>query len=222
VVYDVVQQVFNGTMERGYNRHLAVDLFENAKITETIIEGQQKSDKSQAEFNLRLGYMGHLTLIAEEVVKFAERVPPESLSQSILDKVTAPDWVEYVEHILAETRERDNAILGGVRPDLSLGPRQAVLNAVNAGQIGGIGGSLAALTGNSNSLTLENVELNNQTSNTSGYIFSGSALMSGFNHGSSDEEDEDGDEGETERRTSILDDSDQVGEVSFDDIEMSY
>jgi SIT4-associating protein SAP185/190 len=210
-------------MERGYNRHLAIDLFENAKITETIIEGQQKSDTSQAEFNLRLGYMGHLTLIAEEVVKFAERVPPESLSQSILDKVTAADWIEYVEHILAETRERDNAILGGVRPDLSLGPRQAVINAVNAGQIGGIGGSLAALTGgNSNSLTLENVELNNQTSTTSGYIFSGSALMSGFNHGSSDEEDEDGDDGETERRTSILDDSDQVGEVSFDDIEMSY
>jgi hypothetical protein len=27
VVYDVVQQVFNGTLDRGYNRTLALDLF---------------------------------------------------------------------------------------------------------------------------------------------------------------------------------------------------
>jgi SIT4-associating protein SAP185/190 len=227
VVYDVVQQVFNGQMERGFNRSLAIDLFSTAKITDRIMEGQQASDKAQSESNMRLGYMGHLTLIAEEVVKFAERIPPESFSQLVLDTVTTPEWIDYVEHTLAETRERDNAILGGVRPDVSLGPRQAVLNAVGASQvIGGLGGSLAGLTGGSN--LMENVELTGNAnaagsagSNT-GYLFSGSSLMSGFSHGSSDEEDEDMEDGELERRSSIIDDSDQVGEVSFDDTDMSY
>jgi SIT4-associating protein SAP185/190 len=227
VVYDVVQQVFNGQMERGFNRSLAIDLFSTAKITDRIMEGQQASDKAQSESNMRLGYMGHLTLIAEEVVKFAERIPPESFSQLVLDTVTTPEWIDYVEHTLAETRERDNAILGGVRPDVSLGPRQAVLNAVGASQvIGGLGGSLAGLTGGSN--LMENVELTGNAnaagsagSNT-GYLFSGSSLMSGFSHGSSDEEDEDMEDGELDRRSSIIDDSDQVGEVSFDDTDMSY
>lgn len=133
MVYDVVQQVFNGQMERGFNRSLAINLFETGRITERIIEGQANSDKSQAETNMRLGYMGHLTLIAEEVVKFTERHPPELLSQTVVDKVISQEWSDYVENTLAETRERDNAILGGVRPDMAGGPRQAVLNAVSGG-----------------------------------------------------------------------------------------
>ena len=136
VVYDVVQQVFNGQMERGFNRSLAIDLFETGRITERIIEGQVKSDKAQAERNMRLGYMGHLTLIAEEVVKFTERHPPELLSQSVVDKVLSREWYDYVDKTLAETRERDNAILGGVRPDMAGGSRQAVLNAVGGAGAG--------------------------------------------------------------------------------------
>ena len=127
-------------MERGFNRSLAIDLFETGRITERIIEGQTKSDKAQAATNMRLGYMGHLTLIAEEVVKFTERHPPELLSQSVVDKVLSHEWNDYVENTLAETRERDNAILGGVRPDMVGGPRQAVLSAVGAGNGGGDGG----------------------------------------------------------------------------------
>ena len=61
--------------------------------------------------------MGHLTLIAEEVVKFTERHPPELLGNAVLSAVMKDAWIEYVEQTLAETRERDNAILGGVRPD---------------------------------------------------------------------------------------------------------
>jgi SIT4-associating protein SAP185/190 len=212
-------------MNRGFNRSLAIDLFETGRITERIVEGQQASDKAQAESRMRLGYMGHLTLIAEEVVKFSERHPPELLSQSVIDKVMNQQWIEYVEQTLAETRERDNAILGGVRPDLSVGPRQAVLNAVNAAQ--GYGGNtnsaLAGLQG-ANTLGLDSAELQNATSSSGGYLFSGSSLLSGFNHGSSDEEDEEmGEEGESlQRVTTPLDDSDQVGELSFEDVDMDY
>lgn len=216
-------------MDRGYNRSLAIDLFETGRVTGKIIEGQKASDKSQAETNMRLGYMGHLTLIAEEVVKFTERHPAELLSQTVLDKVMGQAWIDYVEQTLAETRERDNAILGGVRPDMALGPRQAVLNAVNAASNFNNGSSLTS-TGLSNSGTvgLDSMDLTNAGNASGGaYGLSGGSLLSGFNN-SSDEEDEEMDEGDESRQSSLpppshaVDDDDQVGELSFDDVDMDY
>lgn len=226
VVYDVVQQVFNGQMDRGFNRSLAIDLFDTGRITERIIEGQQASDKAQSETSMRLGYMGHLTLIAEEVLKFTERHPAELLSQSVLDKVMSQSWVDYVEQTLAETRERDNAILGGVRPDMSVGPRQAVLNAVNAASnFGGDGGgsslSNASLSGIGN-VGLDSMELTNSDNSGGGYTFGSGTLLSGFTN-SSDEEDEEMDEADGEReRIAPVSESEQVGELSFEDVEMDY
>jgi SIT4-associating protein SAP185/190 len=198
-VYDVVQQVFNGQMDRGFNRCVAIDLFETGRITEQIIEGQQASDKAQQETHMRLGYMGHLTLIAEEVLKFTERHTEDTLSRSVIDKVHSEDWVDYVENILSETRERDNAILGGVRPDTGVGPRQAVLNAVNAASnFGGDGSGLSNATlANSGNIGLDSMELANQDdTGGGGYTFSGGSLLSGFTN-SSDEEDEDMDDAYT-------------------------
>lgn len=126
VVYDIVQQVFNGPMDRSFNPTLAVSLFESADVTNAIINGQNRSEESQAKSKTRMGYMGHLTLIAEEVVKFTERNPPELLSELVLDRVMSQDWINYVEGALAETRERDNAILGGVRPEVAMSNRAAM------------------------------------------------------------------------------------------------
>ncbi len=201
VVYDVVQQVFNGPMERGYNRSVAINLFESGSITEQIVEGQRRSDEAQQKKNMRLGYMGHLTLVAEEVVKFSERHPAELLSQTVMDKVLEKPWIDYVEQILSETRERDNAILGGVRPDMSIGPRQAVLNAVNASQ--GFGNSSALANAGLNGgiggqQGLDSIELSNNGSASSAAFGSGSgSLLSGFGS-SSDDEDEEMDEAEEE------------------------
>lgn len=224
VVYDVVQQVFNGAMDRGYNCHLALDVFATGRITEKIVDGQKASDQAQKEQKVRLGYMGHLTLIAEEVVKFADRQPPEDLSQMLVDKVTSPDWTHYVEHVLAETRDRDNAILGGVRPDVAGGPRQAVLNAVNAAQ-GGFGSSgsnvlASAGLGGQSATGLDSMDLAN-----AGNPSYGSGLPRGFG-GSDDDEDEEMEEVEhsadESRAGAGLDEDEQVGELSFDDIDMEY
>merc|ERR1712000_151154 len=192
VVYDVVQQVFNGPMDRGFNRSLAIDLFETGDITMRIVDGQKKSDEAQEKSKMRLGYMGHLTLIAEEVVKFTERHPPELLSDSVLDKVMNGEWVTYVEVTLAETRERDNAILGGVRPDMSVGPRQAVMNAVNAATNFGGASSALADAGLNGSAGLDSIDLANGNG-TSAFTLSGGTLLSGFGS-SSDEEDDEMDE----------------------------
>ncbi len=194
MVYDVVQQVFNGPMDRGFNRSLAIDLFETGDITMRIVDGQKKSDEAQEKHRMRLGYMGHLTLIAEEVVKFTERHPPELLSDSVLEKVMNGEWITYVEVTLAETRERDNAILGGVRPDMSVGPRQAVMNTVNAGN--NFGGASSALieAGLNGAGGLDSIDLANGNGVTgSAFTLSGGPLLSGFGS-SSDEEDDEMDE----------------------------
>ncbi|KTW25981.1 hypothetical protein T552_03255 [Pneumocystis carinii B80] len=117
VVYDIIQQVFNAPMDEKYCCALVLDLFSEGKICEKIIQGQKDNDDTISKpCGVRLGYMGHLTLIAEEVVKFTKRYSPHTISPIIAEKVLSTQWIDYIEHSLTETREKDNAILGGVRP----------------------------------------------------------------------------------------------------------
>ena len=212
-------------MDRGFNRQLAIDLFETGNITMRIVDGQRKSDESEQTKRMRLGYMGHLTLIAEEVVKFTERHPPELLSESVLEKVMNGEWITYVEVTLTETRERDNAILGGVRPDMSVGPRQAVMNAVNAAN--NFGGASSALTeAGLNGSALDSIDLAN--GNGASFTLSGGALHSGFGS-SSDEEDDEMDE-DNDEEGSRNSGAAEVGQTlppapnldKFDDAEVDY
>ena len=205
-------------MDRGFNRSLAIDLFQTGRVTERIIEGQAQSDEAQRTNNMRLGYMGHLTLVAEEVVKFSDRHPPEILSNIVLDRVTSPQWSDYVENTLSETRERDNAILGGVRPDMSLGPRQAVLNAVNAahGFGGGASTALANAGLNGNVDTMDLGSNGSGTSNGGFGLSSGSSLLSGFGSSSDEEDEEMEDMEDADGGTG----QDSVGEMRSSDVVM--
>ncbi|KAI0014752.1 SAPS-domain-containing protein [Xylariomycetidae sp. FL0641] len=204
VVYDIVQQVFNGPMVRGYNPTLAISLFEAADVTNAIIHGQAASEQSQTEHKTRMGYMGHLTLIAEEVVKFTERNPPELLSELVLDRVMSQEWINYVEGALAETRERDNAILGGVRPEVALSNRaQMAGNGLGGmglsslglgGAQGGGGGSNAlaeaGLNGGGGGGSGTDMQDNGSNSSLGPFSIS-SGLLSGSGFGSSSDEEED-------------------------------
>ena len=176
-------------MDKGFNSSLAVDLFKTGRITERIVEGQERSDEAQKKNNMRLGYMGHLTLIAEEVVKFGDRNSTDTMHQDVLEKVSSEQWNNYVNHTLAETRERDNAILGGVRPEVNVGPRQAVLNAVNAANGFNSGSNALAQAGLNGNTGLDSMDLASNGSATSSAFGSGGSLLSGFGS-SSDEEDE--------------------------------
>ncbi|KAI0891283.1 SAPS-domain-containing protein [Annulohypoxylon nitens] len=198
VVYDIVQQVFNGPMDRGYNPTLAISLFEAADITNAIINGQASSEQSQARNKTRMGYMGHLTLIAEEVVKFTERNPPELLSELVLDRVMSQDWINYVEGALAETRERDNAILGGIRPEVALNNRAQMagnglggMGLSSLGLGGGQGGGSSALAeaGLNGGAGME-IQDNGSGSSLGPFSIS-SGLLSGSGFGSSSDEEED-------------------------------
>lgn len=191
-MYDVVQQVFNGPMERGYNRLLAINVFETGQITKAIVEGQRRNDETQRTKRIRLGYMGHLTLVAEEVVKFSERHPPELLSRSVMDSVLNPEWIDYVEQTLSETRERDNAILGGVRPDMAIGPRQAAMNSSSSNQGFSNSSALAeaGLNGGIGGSTFQGFDINQGSVSGGAFGGGGTSLLSGFASSSDDEDEE--------------------------------
>ena len=231
-MYDVVQQVFNGTLERGYNRTLALNLFSESScqqlasthdITQRVLDGQKASDESQKDRGMRLGYMGHLTLIAEEVCKFAERHAPELLGEQVMQRVMRQEWVHYVEGTLTETRDKDNAVLGGVRPE----------NAMSVRAMGGGGGSLLGQSSlgsnNANSSALasaglgvpaDSLALQDPGAGGSYDMGAGSSgLLSGFGDGEDDDED---DGIEAERRERAVSDEEQVGELSFDDVDMNF
>ncbi|SCU83155.1 LADA_0C09868g1_1 [Lachancea dasiensis] len=115
VVFDIVQQIFNGPLKSGFNRFLIADLFAGAKLTHLIMEGDKKCEDYENETGLRLGYMGHLTLIAEEVAKFAAYIEEMKISFStaaVADSLNEPRWKQYTETVLADTRENYSSILG--------------------------------------------------------------------------------------------------------------
>lgn len=240
MVYDVVQQVFNGALERGYNKELALNLFEPIDtgsdetkeslgflsledITDRILDGQAASDKSQKERNMRLGYMGHLTLIAEEVCKFGTRFSSETTDSIVSERVNREAWTHYIDGVLTETRDKDNAVLGGVRPESAL--------ARNMGHMSlgiGNGNSSSALTsaGIGPSLSDDADGIAEASAGGTAYEAGERSMLSGF--GDDDEEDELNDAGMglgQDRRgsgSSPFTDDEQVGELSFDEHDMDY
>lgn len=200
-------------MERGYNRLLAINVFETGQITKAIVEGQRRSDEAQRIKRIRLGYMGHLTLVAEEVVKFSERHPPELLSRSVMDSVLNPEWIDYVEQTLSETRERDNAILGGVRPDMAVGPRQAVMNSSSSNQGFSNSSALAeaGLNGGIGGSTFQGFDINQGSVSGGAFGGGGTSLLSGFASSSDDEDEEMEDQEDREASGADHGDSENVG-----------
>lgn len=118
VVFDIIQQIFNGPFDHGYNRYLAIELFKTDHITDQIVDGTKASNEYEVKTRMRLGYMGHLTLISEEICKFLQLHRPETLSPSVVAvTVENENWHHYVNETLMQIRIRDNSILGGQRPN---------------------------------------------------------------------------------------------------------
>ncbi|KDQ61229.1 hypothetical protein JAAARDRAFT_173829 [Jaapia argillacea MUCL 33604] len=125
VVYDVLHQVLTGHVDDGMNRELTVALFRDAKLMHRIVEGQRRNDiESTNPKGVRLGYMGHLTLISEDVIGALDHYPPD-LRIIIARYAPRPDWEEYVNGRFKETKKRDTSLLGGGKPTIGAPPARA-------------------------------------------------------------------------------------------------
>ncbi|KAF7364013.1 hypothetical protein MSAN_01060000 [Mycena sanguinolenta] len=104
-VYDFIHQILTGNVDAGsgtggaggMGRELAVSLFRDAKLMHRIVEGQRMNDVACTKpKSVRLGFMGHLTLIAEDVLTALERFPTE-LRDVLAGYAPQPAWDEYVK-----------------------------------------------------------------------------------------------------------------------------
>ncbi|KAJ3139313.1 hypothetical protein HDU90_000679 [Geranomyces variabilis] len=117
-------------------RRLVLSIFKHGELTKRITKAQRENDYNVAQpKGVRLGYMGHLTYISDEICKLVEKCN-EDLAQEVGDLITADDWQDYVSGILRETKERDRQPLGGVRPNAGAQQHQVPL-------VQGIGGGFA-------------------------------------------------------------------------------
>lgn len=125
VVYDFIHQILTGRIDTGYNRELTISLFRDARLMHRIIEGSQRNDiESSKPKGVRLGYMGHLTLISEDVIGALEHFPPD-LRLLVAQYAPQPEWDEYVSGRYRETKKKDMSLLGGGKPVVAPGMRTA-------------------------------------------------------------------------------------------------
>ena len=119
VVYDIVQQLFNGEMQKSANRELTVSVFEQGRLFDKLLEGTRlNSESSKGPRRVRLGYMGHLNLVAEETVKLLERYP-RLIEPRVRQLIPQPEWDEYLANELNVCRAKESVQLAGGRPNIS-------------------------------------------------------------------------------------------------------
>ncbi|SCV69501.1 BQ2448_2521 [Microbotryum intermedium] len=112
VTFDLIQQIFHGRIDRGLDRQLAVSVFLDGRLIDRILEGHEANEQSERTHKRRLGYMGHMILIAEEIVKLFEHYQ-EEIYLVVEPHIPQPAWDRYVTTTLRETRDRDLSPLGG-------------------------------------------------------------------------------------------------------------
>ncbi|WFD42931.1 hypothetical protein MPSI1_001582 [Malassezia psittaci] len=117
VVYDIVQQLFNGDMNAGINKKLTIAAFEQAGLVDAILEGSRRNQESSKQLRrIRLAYMGHLNLIAEEVIKLREKYK-SSLGERLQNCFPQPGWDTFVEEELRVSRAKEAMPLAGGCPN---------------------------------------------------------------------------------------------------------
>lgn len=169
VIFDIIQQIYNGRMDFSYNSFLVYSLFnlsgsrkfmpkelqdvaliEDFSLTKDfILQGYKNSYSFYEKRSTNLGYMGHLVLIAEEVVKFSKLYKVELISPDIYDTLNDQGWRYYAEDVLNDTRLMYSKILGGgnyvddgngnIIPQL---PESPPAQAVDSQSTGGSGGEV--------------------------------------------------------------------------------
>ncbi|KAL9556671.1 hypothetical protein MBANPS3_001757 [Mucor bainieri] len=117
VIYDMLHQVFNGRMDVGLNRNLAISILKDGQLTDKIVIAQKANDEECAKpKGMRAGYMGHLTFISDEIMKLFEGYP-ETIVLVVKDDIDMEGWNAYCNNELKETKDRDQLPLGGLRPN---------------------------------------------------------------------------------------------------------
>ncbi|MBW0521060.1 hypothetical protein O181_060775 [Austropuccinia psidii MF-1] len=120
VIYDIVQQTLNAKFSNFNNRNanlkLALSLFQSTNVVDRLLNGLEINQKFGLESNnVRLGNMGHLVLIGDELLKVLETNPNEF--QAISESLSKDErWQYFVDNEINEARKHSSLPLGGTMP----------------------------------------------------------------------------------------------------------
>ncbi|CAE6397243.1 unnamed protein product [Rhizoctonia solani] len=147
-VYDMLHQILTGRVDNELSRRVTIGMFRDARLVYRILEGSRRNDAVAAQQRgLRLGYMGHLILISDDIVAALEHYP-HSLLEALSPYVPQPDWNDFVAGQYKETKERDTSQLGGGKPPISA-------SGMGIGRGGPVGGIAANRFGDTPSPRME-------------------------------------------------------------------
>ncbi|KAJ3284631.1 hypothetical protein HDU76_008264 [Blyttiomyces sp. JEL0837] len=130
---------------KGSFKNLTLSILVGAELTKKIAAAQRQNDyEVELPRGVRLGYMGHLTYISDEVCKLMEKCVND-FEGDAYNLVTSEEWLEYVSGVLRETKERDRQPLGGVRPTQTGGASLPMVTGAGGLDDADMGISVAAL-----------------------------------------------------------------------------
>lgn len=124
VIYDLVQQTLNAKFSLIQpsslaSLQLAQSFFRETRIVDRLLDGVDANHLYQSQSKKgRLGNMGHLILIGDEVLKALEN-NPEEFHDIMKDLETNERWKAFVKGPIDEAREHAKLPLGGVMPVMS-------------------------------------------------------------------------------------------------------
>ena len=112
VVFDLLHSILTAPFE--VTKSLALSVFVKSKLTQRITEAVRlNSYHEDLPKGSRLGYMGHITLITDNIILFLERKLDKEFEEAIFPFLQADDWQEFIAKIHKETKEKETKPLGG-------------------------------------------------------------------------------------------------------------
>lgn len=105
------------SMVRRCSYRLTISILKEGELTKKIVKAQRLNDfEVEQPRGIRLGYMGYITHIADEICKLIDSCA-SSLNKSLGKTLKSEGWIEYASKILPETKFQDCQPLGGERPN---------------------------------------------------------------------------------------------------------
>lgn len=124
LVVKMIKEIFEIGEEQEYFDLIIDQLLTDYCLRQRIVEVQRENDAHvQKPRGNRFSCMGHLTQLAESIIKWEsedKKMITTTSCDFVVSNLSEEFWGEYVNKTFKETRLKDRKVLGGIKPQISL------------------------------------------------------------------------------------------------------